>query len=259
MKRKINGKVNKTKKNIVTLIVILLFLLFISSSLILSNRNYLFFESRLREISSFINKFFINHAYSSKDFKNNIESSKINYLEYENNNLRKMLSLKESNSDYIIAEVVNHTSQNFFNKLDIGKGYEDNIKKEFAVVNQDGLIGFISKTSKNVSEVKLLTGVNENNMLSVIIESGDEKIAGVLSGYDQDKKMFKVTDVMTKKENLKDSSVVLSGYNNDSYKGIYVGIVKDEKVSNYGLSKTVWVKSNVSFDDLLFVAVVVPK
>ena len=65
--------------------------------------------------------------------------------------------------------------------------------------------------------------------------------------------MFKVSEVITKKESLKGLHVSLSGYNNETYKGIYVGTVEDEQISNYGLSKTVWVKSDVSFDDLLFV------
>lgn len=259
MRRKINGKINKTKKKVITFIVIAIFLIVSSSLLILTNRKYLFFESACRELSSVINKFFINNIYSSKDFENNITSSKINYLQYENSELRKALSLKEANSGYVIAEVVNHTSQNFYGKLDIGKGYKDNIKKDYAVVNEKGLIGFISKTSKNVSEVNLLTSVNEKSMISVIIENNDEKIAGVLSGYDVQKKMFKVTDVVTKKDDLKGLDVGLSGYGKPYYKGIYVGKVEEEVSSNYGLSKTLWVKTDVSFDDLLFVAVVIPK
>lgn len=89
-----------------------------------------------------------------------------------------------------------------------------------------------------------------------MIMNGDEKIAGVLSDYDPLRKMFKVTDVVTKEKNLKDKEVVLSGYSNATYKGIHVGVVFDEQDNNYGLSKTLWVKSSVSFEDLLFVAVV---
>lgn len=256
MKKRINGKVNKSKKNFITFIVVSLFFLFFSLALIFSDRNFLFIESKLHELSSMVNKYFINHLYSDNNFKNNIISSKVDYLQYENNALRGALSLKEENTNYIICEVVNHTSFHFLNKIDVSKGYKDNIKKGFAVVNSNGLIGFISKTSKNISEVELLTSVNENKMISVVIEDENEKIAGVLSDYDQDKEMFKVSEVITKKESLKGLHVSLSGYNNETYKGIYVGTVEDEQISNYGLSKTVWVKSDVSFDDLLFVAVV---
>ena len=52
MKKRINGKVNKSKKNFITFIVVSLFFLFFSLALIFSDRNFLFIESKLHELSS---------------------------------------------------------------------------------------------------------------------------------------------------------------------------------------------------------------
>lgn len=256
MKKKINGKKNNFEKKAVIFVVITIFLLVISSSLVLIDRKYFFIESYFKEINSKVNKYFIDHLYTNKDFKNNMINSKTKYLEYENDVLRKSLKVNESNNNYVIAEVINHTSKYFFDRIDISKGLNDGIKKGSAVVNDKGLIGFISKVGKNVSEVKLLTSVNENNIISVIIENNDKKIPGVLKKYDPINNVFEVTDIIGKTDSLNNSKVSLSNYNNTLYNNIYIGIVKEEKTSNYGLSKTLLVKQDIDYSDLLFVWVV---
>lgn len=259
MKKKINGKKNKTVKKLTIFIVITIFLLAVSSALVLMNRKYFFIENFFKESQARVNKYFINHMYSNKNFKNSMINSKTKYLEYENEILRKSLKFKESNSNYKLCEVINHTSKYFYDRVDISLGKKDSIKKGMPVITDKGLIGFISKTGKRVSEVKLLTSINENNMLSVTIEKDNKKISGVLRKYDPIKKAFEVTDIVGKTENLKGSNVLLSNYNNNLYGGILIGIVDDEKTSEYGLSKTVLVKQDVDYSDLLFVAVVVKK
>ncbi len=252
MKKNINRPA-KNKKKILSVIVIIIFLFYVCLLLNVSNRRYLYIESFFKTISKSINEFFINHAYSTNYFNKNITNSKIKYLEKENDNLKKMLGIKSSNESYVFAKVVNHFSKSWFDKVEIDAGYDDNISNYLPVMNQEGLIGFISKTGKNVSEVKLLTSINEDNLISVSIESEGEMISGMLSDYDDKKNLFKVTDVISKSNVKKGSIVSLSGYDNEAYKGIFVGKVVKEKTENYGLSKTIWVESNVDFNDLMFV------
>lgn len=255
MRKELNGKINKTKKKIIMLVVILIFLLYFCLTLTLSERRYLYIEKIFKSISSSVNSFFINNAYSNSDFSSNIISSRINYLQKENNNLRKINELKQKNHDYVVAEIVNHTSKTWFNKVTINAGFDNYIKKDLPVINEEGLIGFVSKTGKKISEVKLLTSFNKDNMISVFVETEGGSIAGMLSDYDEKKNLFKVSDITNKNEIKVGTSVVLSGYDNEAYKGIYIGKVVKEEPSNYGLSRTIWVESSVNFDDLMFVLV----
>ncbi|MEE0699049.1 MAG: rod shape-determining protein MreC [Bacilli bacterium] len=256
MRKKINGRKSKTRKSVVVVIIVSIFVFFISSCLVLANREYLFIEKGFKGLSGRINSFFINNTYAVNNASNNVVNAKNKELEKENNELRKTLGLKEINANYTTAEVVNHAAQDWFNKVDINKGYEDGVVKGLPVVNPSGLVGFISKTSKHVSEVKLLTAVNEDNMIPVMIDGSDGQVAGVLSEYDALKRVFKVTGVKSKNNVLKGANVVLSGYDNEAYKGIYVGKVTGEEISNHGLSKTIMVSTDVNFDDLMFVSVV---
>ena len=255
LRKRINVKTNRIKKSIIISIVIIIFLLFVSSSVILIEREYFLLESGFKNISCVINKYFINKVYSVNDKSNKMSSVKIKLLENENKKLKNLLDLKVENENYIPATVINHTSLLWYDRLEIDLGYDDVIK-DYAVITQDGLVGFIGKISNNASEVKLLTSINKNNMLSVLINTSYGLVAGVLCDYDPSNNLFKITDVISKNKISKGDEVVLSGYNNKNYSGLYVGEVLKEEISNYGLTKTVWVKSNVDFDDLLFVMVV---
>ena len=254
MRKSINGK-RRTNKNILIFIVLFIFIIYISLLLTISNRKYLFIENAFKNVSTKINEFFIDKVYSTKNYSNKMINSKIKYLQDENNDLRKALDFKEKNENFLIAEVVNHTSKTWFNKVSINKGYNSNIKKDSLVVNENGLVGFIGKVSKNQSEVKLITSVSDDNMLSVFVEAKNEAASGMLSYYDNKSDLFKVESITSKAEIKKGDCVVLSGFDNPLYKGIYVGAVVKEETDNYGLSRTVWVKSDVNFNDLMFLGV----
>lgn len=259
MKRMINGKTNEKLKKIITIIISIIFIIYISLVLSLANRKYFFVEKVFKNISSYINTFFINNCYSNDTNSTKLVSSRINYLEKENNTLREELSLKKQNVNYISSEIINHTGKMWFDTIVINKGYKNGIKKDQAVVTSKGLVGFITKSSKNISEVKLLTSYYKENKIPVTIKTKDGDVAGVLSNYDSKEGLFEITDVISKTPITIKDSVVLAGYENNSYKGIYIGEVVKEENSNYGLSRKVLVKSSINFNDLLFVSVVIDK
>lgn len=256
MKKKINYKNNYIGKQLIIFIVFFLFSFFVVSALILSNRNYFFIESSIKEFSSKINSIVIDKFYSNNNLEEYVINARILYLQEEISQLKKMNSLKEENVNYEIAKIINHTSKNWFNTTEISKGYSSGIKKNAPVINSEGLIGFVSKTSKSISEVKLITSVNEDNMLSVFINTNEAVVSGLLSEYDKKNELFKIKSVSSKSNIKKGDIVTLSGYNNELYNGIFLGTVEKVEDNNYGLDKNVYVKSNVNFDDMLYVLII---
>lgn len=255
MKKRLNGNKKVFNKKIITFIVVFIFLFYFSLTLVLSERKYLFLESMFKTISSNINEYFINKVYSNKNISSNIINSKVKYLEKENNNLKEMMDIKSKNTNSVVSEVVNHNSKLWFNKITINKGYDSKIKNDLPVINELGLVGFITKTGKKVSEVTLLTNINKGNLLSVFIETDNGSVAGMLSEYDAKNNLFKISDVSNQSKIKTGDNVILSGYDNEFYKGIYVGKVIKEQTVDYGLSKDVWIKQDVNYDDLMFVLV----
>ena len=256
MKKKINYKKNYIKKELILFIVFFLFSFFIVSGLILSNRNYFVFEKVIKEFSSKLNLCFQDKLYSNNYLNENLIDARIRFLQEENKQLKNVNQLKQNYANYEVAQVINHLSGPLFNKIELSKGSDNVIKKGNPVINSEGLIGFVSRTSKNVSEVNLITGVDKNNMLSVFVNTNEGNISGLLNSYNRDTELFKIINVSSKSNVKIGDKVYLSGYNNELYKGIYFGEVNKIEESNYGLKKNIYVKSNVNFDDILFVLII---
>lgn len=243
----------KEKKSFAKKIVILVFLFFIGLTLFLIPRNFFVLESLVKSTTSFINSSINKKFYGNSKLDSNIIESKLSSLKEENKNLKALLDIKTKQENYVAATVTNHISNILFNNIDINKGKNSKLEKGNPVINDKGLVGFIKKTSNNLSEVELITNVNEDNMFSVLI--GTKEISGLLSSYDKKSNTFTVTNVMSK-DDLLNSNVVLSGFENSNYKGLYIGKVVEDKLDNYGLSKTLKIKSEVDFSNILYVLVV---
>lgn len=256
MKKRINKKRKKGEKELIIIIVVLIFVMFITSSLVLIDRKYFFIEKSVKSITNSINSFVIKKVYEKPIYSyDEILKLKLEAKEKENNDLKKLLELQQKNENFFLTEVTNHNMAFWYNKIEINAKNKE-VKNKSAIINSDGLIGFVSKTSKNVSEVNLITSVDENNMISVAIKSNEKDINGVLKSFDKKTGLFKVVDVIDKTEIKKGDKVVLKGYDKTSYNGLLVGEVYKQEISNYGLTKTVWVKSNVDFNNLMYVAVI---
>lgn len=247
MKKSINQKKNGNKKTIITIVISLFFILFFSTAMIRSNRNFIFPENIFKGLISFINKNVTIKKCGNCKINDNIINTKITSLEKENNELKKNLGLKESNSSLIATCVTSDMQKTWEGKILIDKGFNSNIKKKMPVISPEGLVGFISKASKDVSEVSLITTADESNPVLVKIEDENGYLTGVISGYDMDKNSFIVTDVVTKSK-IKTDSIVMANLNGKN--GIFVGKVTDYKSDDYDLTKTVFVKSDVNFNDL---------
>lgn len=242
------NKKKKSKKNNFVILIFIIILFILTSIFFLTNNNLFLIQKPFKSIMSYVNANIINKLYIDGKIDENVITSKIKYLEKENNELKEIIELNKTNTNYVAAEVINKNFSDINNKVDINKG---NLKINMPVINQNGLIGFISKTSKNTSEVSLITNLNDKK-LTVLINNN---ISGILTEYNKKNKMFKITDVISKEEIKKDDLVTLSGYDNELYKGIFLGYVYSIESDGYGLSKIIWVKTNTDFDNLMYVLV----
>ncbi|MEG2351635.1 MAG: rod shape-determining protein MreC, partial [Bacilli bacterium] len=225
--KKINYN-SKRKRSVVIIMVILIFLFFICSFLLLFERKYFMSEKLVKDTVLKITSFISESIYTKDDENKAFVNAKVKYLEYENNELRKSLNLDKENSNLVNAKVINHLSKTWYEKVGINKGKSNNIMINMPVINNNGLIGFVEKTSKTYSSVKLITMVN-NKEISVIIQNKNNNIAGILSNYDSKNNLFIITEVVDKEKIELGTTVVTSGFNNEKYGGIYVGkVVKEE-------------------------------
>lgn len=274
-------KNKKMKKYYVIIILIIVSVLLLLSSIIIKDkRNLTLIEKTIKDTTLTINKIInvpINmiddkiKEYKSKQklykkykkLSEKYEKVELMETKYEEaikeiNDLKKVLNLNRtlSESSYLNATVVTRNIGYWYNNVIIDKGEKDGVKKDMAVITNDGLVGIVLKTSILNSTVKLLTTSDTNNKVSVKIKIDEENfVYGLLSRYDKDKKSFIVEGIADNKDIPKGSMVTTTGLGNDFPSGILIGRVEDIAKDNFDLAKTVLVKSSVNFDDISYVTI----
>lgn len=198
----------------------------------------------------------------NKILKSNVE--KMESLEAENTELRQELAkMKEelnieyvlSDYDYLNATVVSRNSFYWYNTLTIDKGSHNGIKEGMVVINSTGLIGKISTVSTFSSDVLLITTNDTNNKISVTVTNGDNKLTGLINGYDYDSGYLKVEGISNTETVAVGDAVYTSGLGGVFPSGILIGHVENITTDVYDLSKIINVRPSADFSDINYVTV----
>ena len=252
MKKKKNRKQEDIMLGLGALVVIILLVI----SLSIDNDNGFI----LKDVSMFIEKIVMLPI--TKDNKTNIKSYTIEKntneeLKKEVSELKKALELNKTLTEYdpVNATILSRNKSYWFNTLTIDKGKNSGIKKNMAVITKDGLIGKISKTSHNSSEVKLITSDDVNFKVSVAIKTPNGDSYAVLNGYDKDTGLIKVTGIDKTTIINKGDTVLTSGLGEMFPAGIYIGTVEKIESDKYDLSKILYIKTMQNFNDVHYVTV----
>lgn len=256
-------KNKKTQNKLIIIITSVLIVIALTVSLHL-NRKVTVIESIFKDISMFCNKV-IMFPFTTLNTEKNINQSE-SYLIQKNVNeslekeiqeLKDTLELNKTLTEYDIenATILSRNKSYWFNTITIDKGKKDGIKKDMAVITKNGLVGKISKTSNNSSEIKLITSDDVNYKVSVAIKTNDSDNYAILNGYDKETGLLKVTGVDKTTNVNKDDQVVTSGLGGLFPGGIYVGTVEKIESDKYNLSKTVYIKTDQNFNSIHYVTV----
>lgn len=267
------------KYMIIIVVVIIIVILAIYSKTLKEDRKLNPVESLIKDSVTFVEKIVLtpfNYLFNLvedfnelKDIKEENDKLKtsierISAIETENIELRREIDAlkKELNIDYVLtdyeylnATVVSRNIGYWYNNLTIDKGTHNGIKEGMVVVNSTGLIGKIIKTSTFTSEVRLITTSDTNNKISVSITNNNQKINGLIKGYDYDENLLEVEGISnTEKVNVGDI-VYTSGLGGVFPSGILIGTVSSITTDEYDLSKIINVKPSGKFEDINYVTV----
>lgn len=263
---------------IITVVIIGIFSIMISLLFLNKERNlskieciikdgFLFVEGIARKPVNFISKT-IEENKDKKDLYNKYKELEKKVDEYENvqiinkelkteiDNLKKILELNNVLSDRVAtnALVIKHDLGYWYDTLTIDKGLNDEIEVGSAVVVNEGLIGRVINVSNSNSVVRLLTSEN-NNKISVKIESEGNYLYGLLTGYDSDKNIYKVEGISQIDKIDIGSLVTTTGLVDSFPSGIVIGKVNDVKNDNYDLSQIVEVNPSVDLNNVSIVTI----
>ena len=192
-------------------------------------------------------------ALQQKSEKFEFNEARINELEKENKELKDMLEIKSSLTDYDVvnASIVSRDVGYWYDKIVINKGEKDGLEPRMAVIINGGVIGYISEVSNHSSNVQLLTTKTLKNKVSVKIDLGKGKSAnGLLIGYDSKKNVYNIEGISYSGNIPEKAMVTTTGLGDNFPSGILIGYVNNTTTDNFDLGKIVEVKPSVDFENL---------
>lgn len=181
-------------------------------------------------------------------------------LKEENDQLRKVLSFKDSrdNYDYIATNIIGYSGGNILDGYIVDKGKDSGIEKGMVVIAPDGLVGQVTSVGSNWSIVKTI--LNEDVAVSVKVESTKEN-TGILRGYREsaDKSVAKVENLPMDSNIKPGDKIVTSGLGQIYPKDIMIGTVKSVEEDKVNVMKNAIIEPTVNFNKLEELFIVVPK
>ena len=167
----------------------------------------------------------------------------LNYLQSENERLRKLIDEYIINSDELVAKVLLDKNSPFLKSLIVNKGSKDNLKIGMAVLDGPYLIGKIVEVNYATSRVLLISDLNSK--IPVILEPGD--IQSIMTGTG---KNFGKIQHFEKEYNFSQKKLIYTSGAGGVFKsGIPIGeFIDEDKIEFFSdLSQLTFVKL-VSFE-----------
>ncbi len=207
-------------------------------------------KSRVNDIS-YIDDYIENNK--TRDFelqKNKVQNMELAYVKQENENLRKMLDMRQkTQAEFIAADVALVENGNSSEKMYINKGSAQGIKINLPVMYDGYLIGKISKVSEEYSEVTLLT--SKTSKLSVVVNNGSLQILRGNGNGTYSIQNYNETSV--NKDTI--FNIETSGVSDILPRGIRIGTFKVTELNAFNKMKEVRFKPNVNIFDIQSVMV----
>lgn len=189
--------------------------------------------------SGSINRFLI--AINPNLDTKNIELNYDKYLKDELDNIKKINNIEFNDDlDLQVSRVKYRNVYEYSDTLTIYKGFKNNVFVNDVVLNNDGLIGIVTKTYDYYSIVTLIT--NKNSNISVKINDA----IGILKTINN---TLVVTDINNYEKVNVDDEIYTSGLGNLP-DNIYIGKVKSINLNNTEIEKVVEVNINDRLEKL---------
>ena len=185
------------------------------------------------------------------------QSSIISNLQEENDSLRASLNLSDklSRDNVLTAEVSMRPSVTWLKELTINVGKSKNVSKSMLATSNGGVIGFVTKVYDDTTTISLLSSSSSDSYLASSVKSEDDnQIFGIISRYDNKKKLLEMTQLNSSSNVKVGTEVVTSGLDDVSVEDVPIGTV--DSVSDYEGNRTILVKPYADFDKISYVTLV---
>ncbi len=172
-------------------------------------------------------------------------------IQQENIRLKRLLQFEETfKLETVVARVIAKDVSSEFRSIRINRGEDSGIKRNMAVLTDEGIVGRVLRTTPKTSDI--VTVLDLYSAVDAIVERS--RARGVIEGLTDDTCQLKYA---LRTDDIKPGDFLISsGLGGIFPKGVPVGTVSKVNRQPYGITQEVEVKPSVDFSKLEEVLVV---
>lgn len=194
-----------------------------------------------------------NNKLKKENIINENIKKELEELKEENQNLKELLDLKSTYTDYkkIYGKVISRNKMYWYSTLTIDKGKKDNIKENDIVITKEGLIGTIKDITDEYSTIKLITNSDKENKISVAVKK-DKLIHGTITEYNYP---YLKVELLTKNSEIKEGDELVTSGLGNLPKNIEIGKIEIIKEDKYAMTNILYVMPYQDMDNIDYVLI----
>jgi rod shape-determining protein MreC len=222
----------------------------------LSTRVSLFLSDRVAYFTEYDRLKAENEKLKQEIAKMSIALANYDDFKQENELLRDMVGVRETNPDYRfeMAQIISREPGNWFGTFTINKGTVDGVKTYNPVITAAGLVGYVSQAGTNWAKVSPIT---DSSVAVGAIVTRSREVAVVEGDLELSKQnLCKLSYLQKDTAVIAGDRVETSGLGGVFPEGIMIGTVQEIKLEPHGLSKYAVIQPSVVLDDLRDVFVI---
>lgn len=179
------------------------------------------------------------------------EIASLRETQQENLRLRKLLHFEEKLSfQSVVARVIAKDVSTEFRAIRINRGEAEGLKKNMAVVTNEGVVGHILRTTKSTADV--VTILDSNSAVDAIDERS--RARGVVEGMTDENCQLRY---VLRTDDIQPGDVMISsGLGGIIPKGVPAGVVSKVNRKPFGITQDVEIRPSVDFSRLEEVLVI---
>ncbi|MGT2908266.1 rod shape-determining protein MreC [Streptococcus dentiloxodontae] len=185
------------------------------------------------------------------------QKTTISNLKEENESLRASLNISESFSNQVTltTKIKTRSTVSWLDVVSVNLGSSDGVEKSMIATANGGVIGVVSSVNDSTSTVSLLSNTEDEITLAAkAANNSGSTIYGIVSGYDSEKDLLKMTRLNSSADLAKGDKVVTSGLDGASVAEIPVGTV--DSVVDEDNVRTIYIKPTADFTSISYVTLV---
>lgn len=182
-------------------------------------------------------------------------------LKSENQQLKDELGLEELVTEYTVrrGNVISRNPDQWINQVIIDLGTMNGMERGMPVMNNNGLVGYISETNPTSSKVTLISNVDlsaSKVSSEIILDEEEEAIQGIISEYKTDTNQLVMSQITSDVEIKSGTLVTTSGLGGAFPRGLVIGEVEAVRLDEQGLERLVFIKPLSDFNNIRIVSVI---